>query len=139
MALTQQRYTYRHNQVLLLLATKLKEMFRATKSICVYADLHGWRSSESPQAIIPSALVSTLFRPDIVVYSSATLSVALLELTCPLDLNHNILSARSRKQLNICNCLQNLTICRYPITMKYWKLANWVIPTFLYCEHQEIL
>jgi len=78
MALTQQRYTYHHNQVLLLLATKLKEMFTADKFICVYADLHGWRSSESPQATIPSALVSTPFRPNIVVHNSATLFVALL-------------------------------------------------------------
>jgi len=98
MALTQQRYRYRHDQVLLLLATKLKEMFKADKFICVYADLHGWRSSESPQATIPSALVSIPFRPDIVVHNSVTLSVALLELTCLLNTDHNILSARSRKQ-----------------------------------------
>jgi len=58
MALTQQRYTYHHDQVLLLLATKLKEMLKANKFICVYADFHGWRSSESPQATIPLALVS---------------------------------------------------------------------------------
>jgi len=70
-------------------------MFKPDKFICVYADL---RSSESPQATIPSALVSTPFRPDIVVCNSVTLSVALLELTCPLDTDHNILSARSRKQ-----------------------------------------
>jgi len=47
---------------------------------------------------IPLALAPTPFRPDIVVYNSATLSVAFLELTCPLDSDHNILSARSRKQ-----------------------------------------
>ena len=38
------------------------------------------------------------FRPDIVVYNSDTSSVALLELACPLDSEHHILSARSRKQ-----------------------------------------
>ena len=88
----------RHDQVLHLIASKLKEFFKFDTSICVYADLQGWWSSESPQATIPSALVSTPFRPDIVVYNSATSSVAFLELTCPLDSEHHILSARTRKQ-----------------------------------------
>ena len=62
MALTQQRYTYRHDQILLLLATKLEEMFQAGESICVYAYLHGWRSSESPQATIPLLIFAALSR-----------------------------------------------------------------------------
>ena len=59
MTLAQQKYTYRHGQVLHLLASKLKEMLKDTKSNCVDADLQGWRSSGSPQATIPTALVST--------------------------------------------------------------------------------
>ena len=39
--LTQQRYTYCHDQVLHLLASKLKEMFSDNPSIHVFADLQG--------------------------------------------------------------------------------------------------
>ena len=46
-------------------------------------------------------------RPGIVVYNSETSSVALLELTCPLDSEHHIEAARSRKQ-NKTEYLQNL-------------------------------
>jgi len=97
-ALTQQRYTYRHDQVLNLLASKLKEIFSDYSSIHVFADLQGLRASEAPQATIPSTLLITPYRPDIVVYNSDVPSIALLELTCPLDSEHNIESARSRKQ-----------------------------------------
>ena len=49
---------------------------------------------------IPSNLLITSYRPDIVVYNSEASSVALLELTCPLDSEHHIEAARSRKQNN---------------------------------------
>ena len=87
-----------HDQVLHLLASKLKEIFSDNPSFHVFADLQGLRASEAPQATIPSTLLITPYRPDIVVYNSGKPSVALLELTCPLDPEHNIQSARSRKQ-----------------------------------------
>ena len=67
-------------------------------SIHVFANLQGLHASDAPQATIPSTLLITPYRPDIVVYNSDKPSVALLELTCPLDSEHNIHSARSRKQ-----------------------------------------
>ena len=70
-ALTQQRYTYRHDQVLHLLASKLKELFSDNPSIHVFADLQGLRASEAPQATIPSTILITPYRPDIVVYNQA--------------------------------------------------------------------
>ena len=73
-------------------------MFVSYSCIHVYADLPGLRASEGPQATIPSNLLITSYRPDIVVYNSETSSVALLELTCPLDSEHHIEAARSRKQ-----------------------------------------
>jgi len=54
-ALTQQRYTFCHDQVLHLLTTKLKGLFNDYPSICVYADLQGYQSCETPQATIPTA------------------------------------------------------------------------------------
>ena len=85
--------------------------------IRVYADLQGLRSNEAPEATIPPALVTTPLRPDIVVYNLGTPSVVF---TSPLDSEHNIQSARFRKQtrLNIYNCLQSLIACRYPTTIK---------------------
>ena len=97
-ALMQQRYTYRHDQVLHLLASKPKEMFSDNPSIHVFVHLQGLRASEAPQATILSTLLITPYRPDIIVYNSGKPSVALLELTCPLDSEHNFQSARSRKQ-----------------------------------------
>ena len=62
-----------------------------------FADLQGFRAGEAPQSTIPSTLLITPYRPDIVIYNSDKPSVALLELTCPLDSEYNIQSARSRK------------------------------------------
>ena len=73
-------------------------MFSDNPSIHDSADLQGLRASEAPQATIPSTLLITPYRPDIVVYNSSKPCVALLKLTCPLDSEHNIQSARSRKQ-----------------------------------------
>ena len=124
-ALPQQRYTYRHDQAFHLLASKLKEIFSDNPSIHVFADLQGLQASEAPQATIPSTLLITPYRPDIVVYNSGKPSVALLELTCPLDSEHNIQSARSRKQtrLGIINCLRNLITYRSQTIMKLLKLV----------------
>ena len=48
---------------------------------------------------VPSKLLITSYRPDIVVYNSEESTVtALLELTYPLDSERHIEAARSRKQ-----------------------------------------
>ena len=83
--------------------------------IHVYADLPGLQASEGPQATTvytPSNLLITSYRPDIVVYNSEASSVALLELTCPLDSEHHIEAARSRKQIrqSTYSYLQNLIV-----------------------------
>ena len=98
MALTQQHYTYRHDQVLHLFASRLVDMFVSYSCIHVYADLTGLRASEGPQATVPSNLLITSYRPDIVVYNSEASSVALLELTFPLDSELHIEAARSTKR-----------------------------------------
>ena len=67
----------------------------------MYADLQNFRASEAPQATIPLSMLTTSYRPDIVVFNSQVSSVALLELTCPLDSVHHIQSARSQKQSKV--------------------------------------
>ena len=66
--------------------------------VSVYADLPGMRASDSPQTTIPPSLLITPYRPDIVIYNQINNSVALLELTCPLDSVYHLESARERKQ-----------------------------------------
>ena len=66
--------------------------------LSVYADLPEMRASDSPQTTIPPSLLITPYRPDIVIYNQMNNSVALLELTCPLDSVHHLESARERKQ-----------------------------------------
>ena len=61
-ALSQDCFTYRHNQVLHCLALKLSEFLSSLSTIHVYADLPGMRASESPQGTIPS-LIITPYRP----------------------------------------------------------------------------
>jgi len=96
--LAQQRYTYRHDQVLSILAAMLDKVFISCPFIHVFADLHNRRACEAPQATIPTSILITPYRPDIVVYNSQVHCVAMLELTCPLDSVHHLESARNRKQ-----------------------------------------
>ena len=63
----------------------------------IIADLNKEKVSDSPQATIPPSLLITPYRPDIVIRNQRSNSVALLELTCPLDSVHHLESARDRK------------------------------------------
>ena len=89
-----------------------------------YADLPSLWANESPLAMIPTTVMVTPFRPDIVVHNTITSSLLLFELTCILDSNHHLSQARSHKQskveyqqilakldrLNISNCYETLEI-----------------------------
>jgi len=97
-ALSQQRYTYRHNQVLFTLVSKLTTIFSDCRVVSVYADLQGFRFNDSPPETIPSTVLITPYRPDIVIYNRLTSSMGIIELTCPLDSLQHLESARTRKQ-----------------------------------------
>ena len=83
------------------LATILTKAFTDCPSIQVFADLHNHRACEVPQATIPILILITPYRPDIVVYNSQVHSVAMLELTCPLDSVHHLESVWNRKQSKV--------------------------------------
>lgn len=87
-ALTQQHYTYRHNQVLSVLATMLTKVFTNCPFVHMFTDLHNHQACEGPQTTIPTSILITPYRPDIVVYNSQVHCVAMLELICPLDSVH---------------------------------------------------
>jgi len=97
-ALSQDRYTYRHDQVLGCLVSGISDLLAEDASVCIYADLPGMRASESPQGTVPISLMVTSYRPDIVIYHITSNSIALLELTCPLDSTQHLEAARDRKQ-----------------------------------------
>ena len=94
----QGRFTFHHNQVLYCLASELSNFVARQCMLSVYADLPGMRASDSPQTTISPLLLITPYRPDIVIYNRMNNSMALLELTCPLDTVHHLESARERKQ-----------------------------------------
>ena len=55
------------------------------------------RASDCPQSTIPFLLI-TPYRPDLVIFNKSNNSVAMLELTCPLESVQNLESAREPKQ-----------------------------------------
>ena len=77
------------------MTVELTKVVSEVGTISVYADLPGMRASDSPQATIPPSLLIT---SDIVFYNESSNSVALLEMTCPLDSVEHLKSARDRKQ-----------------------------------------
>ena len=97
-ALSQERYTYRHNLVIQSLVDSFIRVYIDLPYIRVYADLPNLRASESPPSTLPPNVIVTPFRPDIVIHNTVTSSILLFELTCPLDSAHHLEQARSRKQ-----------------------------------------
>ena len=96
-ALSQQRYTYRHNQVLFTLVSQLTTLFSDCQIVSVYADLQGFHFNDAPPETIPSNVLVTPYRPDVVIYNRHSASMGIIELTCPLDSIQHMESARSHK------------------------------------------
>ena len=92
-ALTQGRYTWRHDSVLNCLLSNVLETLSATSHL--HADIPSWRASESPPATVPTNISTTRARPDMVLIED--LSVNLLELTIPTNTYEALQAARSRK------------------------------------------
>ena len=83
-ALSQVRFTYRNDLVLLCIVSNLSHVFAESQTIHIYADLPEMHASVSPQATISPTLIVTPYCPDIVICNESTDLIALLELTCPL-------------------------------------------------------
>ena len=92
-ALTQGRYTWRHDSVLNCVLLSVRETLSAT--VHLYADIPTWRASESPLTTIPTNITTTWARPDMVLIDD--LSVNLLELTIPTNTYEALEAARNRK------------------------------------------
>ena len=53
------------------------------------------------QPLIPSTVMVTPYRRDVVIHNTATSSIVQLELTCPLDSGRHLQSARLHKQCKV--------------------------------------
>ena len=63
--LSQGRYTWRHDSILKCLIGILRS--NLPSDFLLYADLPGFKASDSPPATIPQDIISTSARPDIVI------------------------------------------------------------------------
>jgi len=76
----------------------LADIFADKPFVKVYADLHNFYANDAPLTTIPTDLLITSYRPDIVIHNTQVPSVTLLELTCPLDSGQHIQAAHDKKQ-----------------------------------------
>ena len=82
-ALDQGRYTWRHDSVLLSIASTIRDYLGA--GFAIYADLPGFFAPHGG-TIPPDILVTTL-RPDIFLVNESSGTIIMVELTCPYDSN----------------------------------------------------
>ena len=76
----------------------LTDIFTDKPFVKVCADLPNFFANDTPQTTIPSDLLITSYRSDVVIHNTQCPSVTLLELTCPLDSVQHIQAIRDRKQ-----------------------------------------
>ena len=88
--LTQNRYTWRHNSVLNKLFHTLKSHLPRTENI--FCDLPGYMPGIST---LPTDILVTSLKPDIVIVNKTEKTVSIIELTIPFDTN--IENANQRK------------------------------------------
>ena len=105
------RYKWRYDQVLLIIASFLKKHLKANCSI--YADLENWRATENPPGTIPPSVFATRSAPDIVIVDQSKPHqkvFAMIELTVPWNSADDIASADRRKaeKDNYCQLVANL-------------------------------
>ena len=96
-ALVQSRYTWRHDSVLMSPEGSFNALLPPS-SILIFADLDGFRYDNSPPSTIPSTILVTPLRPDIVLVSNNDKQITILELTVPTNTSQGIEQARLRKQ-----------------------------------------
>ena len=92
-AMTDGRYTWRHDMVLTALLPFLQKF---NPEASVYADLPDHRACESPPATISPTIIGTTARPDLFIVDGKC--ATMLELTVPWNNLTSIKNARARKQ-----------------------------------------
>ena len=82
-ALNQGRYTWRHNSVLSSLINLIRPHLR--EGMTIFSDMPGYQAPHG--GTIPPHILVTALKPGIVIVSSLSQEVIVLELTCPWDAN----------------------------------------------------
>ena len=96
-------HNHNHNHIDIIkyckftLFSQLITLFSDCQMVSVYADLQGHRFNDSPPETIPSNVLVTPYRPDVVIYNRHSASMGIIELTCPLDSIHYLESAHNCK------------------------------------------
>ena len=93
-ALTQGRYTWRHNSVLSSFINLVRPHMK--EGMVLYSDMPGFQAPHG--GTVPPHILVTSLKPDIFVFNERSLEVFVFELTCPWDTNiersHNFKSEK---------------------------------------------
>ena len=92
-ALSDRRYTWRHNQVLSKVYSFLRKFLPSAAKVFVYLSNH--RACESPPATVPPDIAVTTARPDILILHDRKITI--VELAVPWNSTKSIQMARTRK------------------------------------------
>ena len=82
-ALTQGRYTWRHNSVLTSIIKLVQPLLK--EGLTLYSDMPGFQAPHG--GTVPPHILVTALKPDIFIFSEMTQEVVVFELTCPWDSN----------------------------------------------------
>ena len=82
-ALTQGRFTWRHNSVLASIINLIRPHLKP--GMLLYSDMPGYQAPHG--GTVPPHILVTALKPDIVVVSETSEEVIVFELTCPWDTN----------------------------------------------------
>ena len=82
-ALTQGRFTWRHNSVLSSIIKLIRPFLK--NGLVLYADMPGQQAPHG--GTIPPHVLTTALKPDIFIYNEFSQEVIVFELTCPWDSN----------------------------------------------------
>ena len=93
-SLQQGRYTWRHDSALKILASGIKTILHPQARLI--ADLPNLRATDNPPSTIPSEILDTTARPDIVIIQQH--EITLLELTVPFNSPEGLANAKHRKE-----------------------------------------
>ena len=112
-ALSQGRYTWRHNSVLCSLIELIRPYLK--EGMTLYSDMPGYQAPHG--GTVPPHVLVTALKPDIVIISSLSEEVIIFELTCPWERNitrsHNFKSEKYAPLIT--DLSQNKVVSFYPI------------------------
>ena len=106
--LDQGRYTWRHNSVLNIIHSTLLSNLQFPSKIEISCDLPGFICGIST---VPTDILVTSQKPDLVIIDRALKKIVLVELTVPFDIN--VKSAHERKNKRYENLIQDLNCAGY--------------------------